>query len=528
MRILYIDIDSLRPDHLGCYDYPRNTSPAIDQIAREGLVCEQVYTSDAPCAPSRTAFYSGRFGIQNGVVGHGGTAAQPKIQGPMRGFSDYFDEQGLARRLQDAGYHTTMISPFGQRHSAHWIYAGFHEIHNTGQRGMESAEVVMPFVQKWMTANVRSDNWFLHINFWDPHTPYRAPKSFGDPFAKEPLPEWLNDDDLIKRHNKMTGPHTSLDVGMYDDREDPRFPRSPGSVKDTAGMRRLVDGYDTGLRYADDAIATIIASLKAAGVYDDTAIIISADHGENLGELGIYAEHATADEGTCHVPLIIKFPGGVAGARDTGLHYQFDLAPTLMELLGQKPSPIWDGRSFASTVISGKLTPRDELIFGQCAHVCQRSVRWDKWLYIRTYHDGFHLFPEEMLFDLKADPHEQHDLAAKLPEVCREGFSRFTRWHDIQMKRMEEISGDTIDPMQTVLDEGGPHHASFLTGNPGGIASFERYLKRLEATGRADGAAALRAKYARELVSATAYSADYCKSRWPQPRREPSQQKSAG
>src|SRR5690606_34379333 len=205
MRILYIDIDSQRPDHLGCYGYPRNTSPHIDAIAAEGVVCRQCYTPDAPCLPSRTAFYSGRFGIHTGVVGHGGSAAQPKVQGKGRGFRDWFDEQGLARQLQKLGFHTAMISPFGQRHAAHWFYAGFNEIHNTGLGGMESAEHVQPVVNKWLAAHAGQDNWYLHINYWDPHTPYRVPADYGEPFADVPLPDHLDDEALIARHQMKAG-----------------------------------------------------------------------------------------------------------------------------------------------------------------------------------------------------------------------------------------------------------------------------------------------------------------------------------
>ena len=74
MRIIYIDVDSLRADHLGCYGYHRNTSPNIDAIARRGVRFSDCWASDAPCLPSRTALYSGRFGIHTGVVGHCGTA----------------------------------------------------------------------------------------------------------------------------------------------------------------------------------------------------------------------------------------------------------------------------------------------------------------------------------------------------------------------------------------------------------------------------------------------------------------------
>jgi choline-sulfatase len=489
MRILYIDIDSCRPDHIGCYGYHRNTSPAIDAIAREGVVFRHCYTSDAPCLPSRSAFYSGRFGIQTGVVGHGGTAAQPKIQGPGRDFRDHFDNQGLARQLQKLGHHTAMISPFGQRHAAWHFYAGFNEIHNTGQGGLESAEVVQPVVDKWISENASKDDWYLHINYWDPHTPYRVPAEVENPFADDPIPAWLDDDALIARHNRLTGPHTSLDIDMYTGDGNPAFPRQPGAIIDRASMRRLVDGYDMGVRYADDQIAKIVAALKAAGIYEDTAIIISADHGENLGELGIYAEHGTADAGTCRIPLIVKWPGGARG-ENSKFHYNVDIAPTLMELLGGAGQPLWDGASFAPAVLSGTDVGRDELVVSQCAHVCQRSARWEKWLYMRTYHDGFHLFPQEMLYDLEVDPHEQHDLASQHPALCREGQWRLSRWHDAQMQKMALTGNDVVDPLWTVMREGGPFHArTTRPGQPGGPEGLRRYINRLEATGRSDGAA---------------------------------------
>jgi arylsulfatase A-like enzyme len=494
MRILYIDIDSQRADHLGCYGYHRNTTPTIDALARQGVRFQNFYASDAPCLPSRTALYSGRFGIQTGVVGHGGTAAQPKVEGPTRGFRDGFDTHGLARQLQHLGFHTAMISPFGQRHAAHWFYAGFNEVHNTGLGGMESAEQVMPVVERWFQSNCATDNWFLHVNFWDPHTPYRVPREYGEPFADDPIPEWLDDDALIARHVKMVGPHTAMDIAMYDDREDPRYPRQPGKVTDRQSMRKLIDGYDTGVRYVDDQIAKMVSWLKQAGVYDDTAIIISADHGENFGELGIYAEHGTADQGTCRIPLVVKWPGMATGKVVHGLAYHIDLPPTLMDLLGGRKPSIWDGQSFAESIRTGADTPRDELVISQCAHVCQRSVRWDRWLYIRTYHDGFHLFPSEMLFDLVADPFEQNDLAASRPDVVREGAWRLSRWHEAQMLKMARTSNDVVDPLWTVIREGGPQHASLTTGQPG-RAGFERYLERLEATGRAGGAARLRDRY---------------------------------
>ncbi|MCL2640428.1 MAG: sulfatase-like hydrolase/transferase [Phycisphaerales bacterium] len=497
MRILYIDIDTLRPDHLGCYGYHRNTSPNIDAIAKDALRFDQYYTPNAPCLPSRTSLYSGRLGIQTGVVGHGGTAADPKLEGKLRNFRGSFTEESLPRNLQKLGLYTAMISPFGQRHSAYWFLAGFNEVHDTGKGGMESAEEIQPVIDRWFDANAKRDNWYLHINVWDPHTPYRVPAEFGEPFKDEPLPKWLDDDELIQRHMKKAGPHSALDVTMYDDQENPRFPRQPGKVTDKASMRKLIDGYDTGILYADAVVGKIVAHLKAAGVYDDTIIILSSDHGENFGELGIYAEHATADVGTCRIPFIVKWPGGPKGKANTNLHCNVDLAPTLMDLLdGPKPE-LWDGQSFAGEIIPGKPseTPREELILGQCCHVCQRSVRFGNWLYMRTYHDGFHLFPQEMLFDLANDPHEQNNLAASRPEICHEAAWRLARWHDEQMQKMAIHCSDVTDPLWTVIREGGPLHAKHDPGR----SQLPKYLERLEKTDRSDSAKALREKYARYL-----------------------------
>jgi arylsulfatase A-like enzyme len=402
--------------------------------------------------------------------------------------------------MQRCGLRTAMISPFGQRHSAHWFYAGFNEIHNTGMGGMESAENIQPTVDRWLSENAAKDNWYLHVNYWDPHTPYRAPADYGDPFASSPLPEWLDNEELITRHNRMTGPHTSLDIAMYDDAESAKYPRQPGKIVDRASMRRQIDGYDTGIRYFDDHLARIVQQLKDAGVWDETAVIVTADHGENQGELGIYGEHGTADVATCRVPMIIRWPGMRSGAVDSELRYNLDLAPTLMDLLGGEPSPVWDGASFAGSLASGSAPVRDEVVLSQCAHVCQRSVKWDRWLYVRTYHDGFHLFPDEMLYDIVADPYEQNDLAESEPTVCREGAWRLARWHDAQMQKMAADATDAVDPLWTVIREGGPMHAQHA--GPG--SPLPRYIKRLDETGRSDGAEALRQKYARYLSPASA------------------------
>lgn len=470
MRILYIDIDTLRPDHMGAYGYARRTTPNIDLISQEGIRFDGMYTSDAPCLPSRAALISGAFGIHNGAVGHGGTSADRRLTGRCRGFTDQADDDNFNRIFRKAGMHTVSISTFAERHSSFWYNAGFHEVYNEGGKGAESAESLTPIALDWLERRGREDNWYLHFHLWDPHTPYRAPESFGNPFENEPVPTFVTED-ILEYHKTLSSPHGAREIGMYTDEENPAWPRHPGSVLDMKGLRRLIDGYDTGIAWADQACGQIFDKLKALGIYEDTAVIITSDHGENMGELGLYAEHATADEPTCHIPMIIKWPGIEGGKVDTGLHYQLDLAPTLSELLNVAPSKKWDGVSFASALTGGKDTGREALVLSQMAHVCQRSARFDDWLYIRTIHDGFHLFDREMLFNVRKDPHELCDVKDEYPEICMRGAKIILDWTDKQML----TSDSPIDPMWTVMHEGGPYHTTGWK---------EKYAKRLMETGR--------------------------------------------
>ncbi len=487
MRILFLDLDTLRPDHLGCYGYHRNTSPNIDAVAKQGVLFTNYYCSDAPCLPSRAALFTGRFGIHTGVVGHGGTAADMRLEGSSRGFRDRLDREAMTIMLRKAGLKTVTVSPFGERHGAYWFYAGFNEMHNTGKGGLESAEDITPTVLGWIKSNAYKDNWFLHVNYWDPHTPYRAPLDFGNPFEDDPLPAWLTEETLAK-HREMVGPHGAREINMYDNKTDPRYPRHLGEIKDMRDLKQFIDGYDCGIRYMDEHIGRILNALDEQGVLDELAIIISADHAENMGELGLYGEHATADYITCRIPMIIRWPGGNSGHIDNGLHYNLDLPPTLADLLGKPKVPAWDGQSYAPAILEGKDCGREYLVLSQCAHTCQRSVRFEDWIHIRTYHDFYHLWPDEMLFNVRNDPHEQCDLAAKRPDVCRQAAHYLQEWLAKMMETMP--AGYDTDPLWTVMKEGGPFHAR------GHLRSYCEYLEK---TGRGWAIPQLRRRHPREF-----------------------------
>lgn len=492
MRFLHIDIDSLRPDHLGCYGYHRATSPNIDALAGRGVRFDHVFVSDAPCLPSRTAMWSGRSGFRNGVVNHGGTAAEPFSEGARRSWTDVFHKTGWMACLRKAGLRTATVSSFAERHAAwHW-YAGFNDVINTGLEGMDVADDVSGPAIEWIRRYGSSDDWYLHVNFWDPHIPYRTPESYGHPFADDPLPEWMTEE-VWRRSWDGFGSHSPQEPHGYGGETFfLGFPRFPTSIDSMEVVRQWFDGYDTGIRYMDDHIGLIMNALDEEGVLEETVITVTADHGENQGELNVWGDHQTADAITCRVPLIVRWPEVVNSPRvDEGLHHQFDWAATTIELLGVDVPENWDGRSFADAFREGRSDGRDFLVFGQCAHAAQRGVRFDvdgtPYLYMRTYHDGYKMVEPVMLFDLGSDPHEEHDLANAHPDVAAHGAALLEAWRADMMGR----SDTNVDPLMTVLREG-PLHAS---------GDLRRYAKRLRETGRAHHAERLEARHPEEVES---------------------------
>ncbi|NOZ27785.1 MAG: sulfatase-like hydrolase/transferase [Chloroflexi bacterium] len=498
MRILYLDLDTLRPDHLGCYGYHRETSPNIDWIASQGVRFENCYVSDAPCLPSRASAFTGRFGIHTGVVGHGGTAADLRIEGASRRFTNNPDRWPWMMALRQAGIYTASISPYAERHGAWWFYHGFREMFNPGKRGMERADEVAPYALRWIEQNGKRDNWFLQLNFWDPHTPYRTPITFGNPFADDPIPDWITDE-IIEAHYHSYGPHSAHDPAGYGPFDPKRWAQSlrvpeevlarfetlPSEIRNREDFRKWIDGYDIGIRYMDDYIGKVLEALDAQGVLDETVIIVSSDHGENQGELNVYGDHQTADHITSRVPLIVRWPGLTEQRVDHALHYQTDWAATVLELVGAPIPPLWDGVSFASAFRRGEEAGRDCLVVSQCAWSCQRSVRVGPWLMIRTYHDGLKDFPPIMLFNVEEDPHETTNLADQRPDVVNECLRLLDEWH----AQMMNTSLDDTDPMWTVIREGGPFHTR---------GHLESYAQRLRETGREHHAEALLARHGSE------------------------------
>ncbi|MHA2131306.1 MAG: sulfatase [Promethearchaeota archaeon] len=475
MRILYIDIDTLRPDHLGCYGYHRNTSPNIDHIAEEGSIFKECYVSDAPCLPSRASIFTGRFGINNGIVGHGGTAADLRLTGKLRGFQDHYLRNNWISSLRRAKIYPVSISPFAERHSSFWFYSGWKEMYNTGLRGMETADQVYPYVEKWLNDNKQKDDWFLHINLWDPHTPYRTPISYGNPFKNDSAPSWLTQE-IIENQRKSYGPHSACEPSGYTSQRPPKFfPRLKNlkQIRNLDDFKQWIDGYDVGIKYADDYVGKIIGILKNLDLYEEIMIMISSDHGENQGELNVYGDHATACHITNRVPMIIKKPEHNWNKEYDSLIYQTDVAATILEFFGLKVPDFWDGQSFYNNIENNEKFGREFLVISQNAWSCQRTVRFGEWSLIKTYHTGLKNFPELMLYNYEDDFHMINDLTEQKPKIIEKGLKLLERWHS----EVLEKTPSNIDPMETVLREGGPWHTR---------EQLNMYLNHLKKSGRED------------------------------------------
>ncbi|MHC4982069.1 MAG: sulfatase [Planctomycetota bacterium] len=471
MRILYIDIDTLRADHLGCYGYLRNTSPNIDRIAAEGVRFENCYVSDAPCLPARTSMFVGRFGIHTGVVNHGGLGADMRPIGRERSFRTDFTHPGFVMTMRHQGIYPVSFSPFAERHSAWWFCEGWREMHNPGKSGSELAHEVVPAAIDWVKRNAKKDNWFLHVHTWDPHTPYRTPQEFGNSFEDKPLEGWYTEEIRRQQWNSF-GPGSPQEPGGgYGQPRRHPLPRQPDQIASMDDYKKWIDGYDVGIAYGDEWIGRLLDALAGEGVLDETAIIITSDHGENLGELGVIGDHAVADHITSRVPMIIRWPG-LPGARvDDGLYIQNDFAATILKLLGAGVPHHWDGRSFAEAFKAGQPDGHEYVVISQCAWSCMRGVRWADNLFLRVFHTGLKNLPERMLFNVARDPHELDNLAESQPALADHGDALLAEWTADMMR----TSDYDVDPLWTVMREGGPFHTR---------GALEKYAKRLRETGR--------------------------------------------
>lgn len=450
MRIIYFDIDCLRPDHLGCYGYDRPTSPTIDSIAAEGMRFENYYCASSPCLPSRTCLVSGRFGIRNGVISNHSAGARFNVDTHAYG-GPKEENQMFPRQLKANGYDPICFSNFADRHYAMWFMCGWSEFHTPNLKcGNETAEEVNAKVIPWLKNNATRENYYLHINYWDTHRVYKMDESWAERFADYPVTQTWPDVATIKAHQDITGPFTAH--GQFN--EDKSWvPLMPGAINNRKDFEKMITAYDASIAYVDHHIKEVLDELERQGVLDDAVIIISSDHGDAFGEHGIYSDHVNIDECIQRIPLIVRWPEKTPkNATNSSLLYNVDFAPTICDMLDIPIPEDWDGKSCKKELEGQETEGREYLVWDSGLYTVQRAVRTKTHLYIRTYDSWqYNNWQDEELYHIVDDPYQTDNLAEKCPEILDDCRSKMEQWVAEQKQKDNWVA----DPVETILEERG-------------------------------------------------------------------------
>ncbi len=502
-------MDTLRADHTGPYGYPRAITPNLDALARESVVLDRCYASDTPCAPSRAAFTSGQFGITTGAIANIGPAVEIRMFDRTR-YAPFF-----GGHLYRNGIYTASISCFPERHMAYWFLGNFREWlkPSLSNGDDEDAATVTAAARRWLQRSGREDNWFLQVHFWDPHIPYVEPGDWAR-WALEsgPPPAWP-DEEAIVAHAEIYGPHTALDLYEGDGTWSVPPPPSPNpeTMPDAIRSRRdfelFVDGYDGAVAYWDHHLGILMEELAELGIAEETAVIVTSDHGECLGENGCYGDHPMANEASHHVPMVIRWPGATTALSEdrrhvAGLIYQLDLCPTVCELLGIDVPTGWEGASFAPALCGAPFAGRELLVLSHGAYTSQRAVRTSEHLYVRTLHPGCWRLDREQLYEIERDPQMTVNLleapagarvvlegqrAAPVPREIAAGLASVLKgWREEHLTLRDPLA----DPMEARRYE-----------SPADAFYVPSYKMRLERTGRRHLAADLDRRLRSEWVT---------------------------
>lgn len=454
MPTIFIDIDSLRPDHVGAYGYGPATTPRIDDVAMETVRFDTAYVANSPCLPSRAALLSGRYGIDNGVVSHGPQSQQ--LQTPAHRIAwagtwrDHTDERPwwtLPELFYQNRVPTLAVSSF-PRHPAPWFHTVWHDVRQPQEPEgpgesfqTPRAETVVDTTIDLLDGRTR-DDFFLYVQFWDPHAPYNRTDEEIDRFRDISLPTHPNAD-AIETHQQWDAWRAASDLGV-ESRDD---------------LRELIAQYDAEIRYVDRHLGRFFTYLRQHDLFEESLIIVTADHGEEFGEHGLYREHWSTHDGTQRVPLLIKPPtsaSGVPGAREQ-LVTNVDLAPTIADYAGFAPPSRWQGTSLKPLLEDEPTDWRDHVVFEHGLYTAQRAIRTDRWKLIHTYHPGMWSgrVEEFQLYDMESDPTEQTNVADAHPERVDALGEQMAEWVD------HHLVGGT-DPLKTVANDGPAGYNTFV------------------------------------------------------------------
>jgi choline-sulfatase len=418
-NVLLVMADQLAAAHLPAYGNAVVQAPRLAALARESVVFESAYCASPLCAPSRFALLAGRRPSAIAAYDNAAElpAATPTIAHVLR--ADGYDT-ALAGKMHFVGpdqLHgfeerlTTDVYPSGFDWTPDWRLPAGERLewyHNTtsllASRVAEAAmqsdyddEVCFRAVQKIRDLSLGDGErpFFLTVSFTNPHDPWEVRQRYWD----------LYDERAIDLPVVGPLPRGEADAHSLRLREMIGLDRRPLSESE---VRRARHGYYAAISYLDERVGEVLDALSATGLDRSTAVIFTADHGELLGERGLWYKMSFL-EGSARVPLIVRAPG-LAARRVDGPVSQLDLAPTLAELAGAPAVDAgFEGRSLAGALTGASAGPGEALgeYLAEGLQAPAVMIRRDRHKYVRCPGDP------DLLYDLEADPAELRNLAAE-------------------------------------------------------------------------------------------------------------------
>ncbi len=439
-NVILIVLDTLRPDHLSCYGYERETSPNLDAFCRDAARFEHCYSTANWTVPGHASIFTGRYVVSHGAHKElpGSVEGDSSIENPFFCFPLPEVEATLAEILGGAGYrtagfvsnHACVTSVFGLDQGLEILDARppytYHTVPLTilGKLELFSdrigpyqvrfriAENINGMVFDWLDGEHSAEKpFFLFINYMDTHDPYFPPPPYQDLFPGR----------------------------IEDFRADiHRFGEEHGSVTDRQ-REHLVSQYDGEIAYLDAELGRLFERLKREGLYESSIIVVTSDHGEHLGEHDLYGHSLGLYDPVTKVPLMVKPPSGFTFDPEVGSPVQtIDILPTVLSLIGLDSPEAVQGEP----LISGVSHP---IVSEHYAGSNYRHTYGDRYFrrmtslvegnskYIRS------VDAQDQLFDLSADPREEVNLLPGRPESGEELLSRIESWENaVDVRAAEE------------------------------------------------------------------------------------------
>ncbi|MDY6966233.1 MAG: sulfatase [Halobacteriota archaeon] len=439
-NIVFVVIDNLRSRNLGCYGYKRDTSPFIDSLAREGVLFENARTTINSTDPSLTSIFSGFYPLTHGISVHKDVPKKmidELNKKKIKLLPEILKEYGMRTigidwlgRWHRRGYDEYMgISPEVEHNILNGIQQDMikksYEIalnhgdripikllrfvgRNTGitlkLKGQENAEFITDRAIE-MIEKYKGEPFFLFLHYWDTHAPFYSPERFNDLFTTTDH-QYCSQDRLIERLKEVDGYHRAY-IALWTNKFE------------TIG--EVIDAYDSAIRYIDENLERLITYLKDEEVFDETLIVITADHGTLLSEDLPYFTHTTVYEPTARVPLIMSGPNIPGDFRYHRLVNHTDIVPTILDILDIKSKTSFDG----SPLFRKRRETEDEL---RSLHIMQDSGSSSFSLVAGRYKlilsDGHEA---DELYDLESDPDEKNNILLsnyKLASILQDTFRR--------------------------------------------------------------------------------------------------------